>query len=171
MQFTPQHPGDVGRLTGSVLSYGHNVKHAIVVDDVTPFNMDDVMRVIGTRVDARRKAWIETHLSTAYMDPSAQAANESNESVGGLVIDATRPVGKPFLPGRPSLASGARADAPGGLYSLPTTCSALRSAILHVRGPGSSPLGEIHGPIEVAVVTGGKMAANRRDGESPAGSR
>jgi UbiD family decarboxylase len=99
VQFTPQHPGDVGRLAGSVLSYGHNVKHVIVVDeDVNPFNMDEVMWVIGTRVDARRKAWIEPNLSAAHMDPSAQDANEANEPVGGLVIDATRPVGKPFLP-------------------------------------------------------------------------
>jgi UbiD family decarboxylase len=98
VQFKPVHPGDVGRLAAAVLSYGHNVKHVIVVDeDVNPFDMGEVMWAIGTRVDARRKAWIEAHLTAMHMDPSAAEANAAHEPIGGLVIDATRPVGRPFL--------------------------------------------------------------------------
>jgi 2,5-furandicarboxylate decarboxylase 1 len=98
VQYKPLHPGDVGRLAGAVLSYGHNVKHVIVVDeDVNPFDMGEVMWAIGTRVDARRQVWVEPNLSAAHMDPSAQQVNAAGEPIGGVVIDATKPVGKPFL--------------------------------------------------------------------------
>ncbi len=97
VQFKPRAPGEVGALAGMVHALSAYGKHIIVVDeDVDPFDLGAVLWSISTRVDGRKDVWV-TPVVPSRIDPSAHAAAEAGESVGGLVIDSTRPVGKPFL--------------------------------------------------------------------------
>jgi UbiD family decarboxylase len=97
IQFKPGRAGDVRRLAGMAHGYGAFVKHVIVVDeDVDPFDPGMVLWSIGTRVDASKKAYIVNDLSPLGIDPSAEEALHSGETIGGLVIDSTKPINKPF---------------------------------------------------------------------------
>lgn len=98
IQFKPKKVGDVQRLVGMAHGYGAHVKHVIVVDeDIDPFDLPSVFWSIAARVDASRSAWVAHHLTPAFVDPSAREGIEKNEGVGGLVIDSTVPIGRPFL--------------------------------------------------------------------------
>lgn len=98
IQFKPKKAGDVQRLVGMAHGYGSHVKHVIVVDeDIDPFDLPSVFWSMAARVDASRSVWVAHHLTAASVDPSAREGLEKNEGVGGLVIDSTVPIGRPFL--------------------------------------------------------------------------
>lgn len=97
IQCKPAYPGEMRRLAGMAHAYSDFVKHVIIVDeDVDPFDLPAVLWSIGSRVDARKRAYIVEDLSPKTIDPSAEEAFNAGEGVGGLVIDSTLPVGKPF---------------------------------------------------------------------------
>jgi len=54
IQFEPDHPGETKRLALYALSIaGDFLKNVIIVDtDINPFDLNDVLWAIGTRVDA-----------------------------------------------------------------------------------------------------------------------
>ncbi len=98
IQFKPNKAGDVQRLVAMAHGYGSHVKHVIVVDeDIDPFDLPSVFWSIAARVDASRSVWVAHHLTAASVDPSAREGLEKGDGVGGLVIDSTVPIGRPFL--------------------------------------------------------------------------
>lgn len=95
IQFKPRVPGESTRLAALALgSFADRVKNVILVDDdIDPFDLNMVMFAISTRVDAESgQVQIIRDLQANRQDPST----ERNLRVGGLIIDSTKPVGKPF---------------------------------------------------------------------------
>lgn len=95
IQFEPDHPGEANRLALFALSIaGDFLKNVIIVDtDINPFDLNDVLWAIGTRVDANtNQVQIIKDLNANRHDPSSM----SDMLVGGFIIDATKPFGKPF---------------------------------------------------------------------------
>ncbi len=90
-------PGDGTRLGALVMgSFADRVKNVILVDeDIDPFDLDAVLFSISTRVDAdTAQVQIYRDLAANRQDPST----EREMRVGGLMIDSTKPIGKPFPP-------------------------------------------------------------------------
>jgi 2,5-furandicarboxylate decarboxylase 1 len=95
VQFTPTIPGEAQRLAHyALVSIGDFIKNVIIVDeDINPFDVNDVLWAVGTRVDANtNQVQIVRDLNANRHDPSSF----SDLLVGGFIIDATKPVGKPF---------------------------------------------------------------------------
>ena len=95
IQFKPRVPGESTRLAAMALgSFADRIKNVILVDDdIDPFNLNMVLFAISTRVDAdSAQVQIIRDLQANRQDPST----ERYLRVGGLIIDATKPVGKPF---------------------------------------------------------------------------
>lgn len=98
VQFKPRHPGDVRRLASMAHGFSSHVKHLIIVDeDVDPFDLPAVFWSLGARVDATRQVHIVPNLTGERVDPSAQEGLNAHTGVGGLIIDGTEPIGRPFL--------------------------------------------------------------------------
>jgi 2,5-furandicarboxylate decarboxylase 1 len=90
-------PGDGTRLGALVMgSFADRVKNVILVDeDIDPFDLNAVLFSIATRVDAdTAQVQIYHDLAANRQDPST----EREMRVGGLMIDSTKPQGKPFPP-------------------------------------------------------------------------
>jgi 2,5-furandicarboxylate decarboxylase 1 len=88
-------PGEGTRLAALAFgSFGDFVKNVILVDeDIDPANLQEVMFSIATRTDADSpQVQIIRDLAANRQDPS----NERDMRVGGLFIDSTKPLGKPF---------------------------------------------------------------------------
>lgn len=95
IQFKPQHPGEATRMGLLALTSANDtLKQVIVVDeDCNPFDLHDVLFSLGTRVDANTdQVQVIKNLDANRHDPSAFEYMK----VGGFIIDATRPAGKPF---------------------------------------------------------------------------
>jgi UbiD family decarboxylase len=95
VQFKPRVPGESTRLAAMALgSFADRIKNVILVDDdIDPFDLNMVMFSISTRTDAdSAQVQIIKDLQANRQDPST----EKNLRVGGLIIDSTKPVGKPF---------------------------------------------------------------------------
>jgi UbiD family decarboxylase len=95
IQFKPRVPGESTRLAAMALgSFADRIKNVILVDDdIDPFDLNMVMFAISTRVDAdSAQVQIIRDLQANRQDPST----ERYMRVGGLIIDSTKPVGKPF---------------------------------------------------------------------------
>lgn len=95
IQYKPKTPGEVNRLAACALgSLGDSVKNVIVVDeDIDPFDLSMVFYSIATRADAgSNRIQVIKDLSANRQDPST----ERDFVVGGLVIDSTKPVNRPF---------------------------------------------------------------------------
>jgi len=95
VQFKPRVPGESTRLAAMALgSFADRIKNVILVDDdIDPFDLNMVMFAISTRVDAdSAQVQIIRDLQANRQDPST----ERYMRVGGLIIDSTKPVGKPF---------------------------------------------------------------------------
>ena len=95
IQFKPRVPGESTRLALMALgSFADRIKNVILVDDdIDPFDLGMVMFAISTRTDAdSAQVQIIRDLQANRQDPST----EKYLRVGGLIIDATKPVGKPF---------------------------------------------------------------------------
>ncbi|TMA65545.1 MAG: UbiD family decarboxylase [Deltaproteobacteria bacterium] len=95
IQFKPRVPGESMRLALMALgSFADRIKNVILVDDdIDPFDLGMVMFAISTRTDAdSAQIQIIRDLQANRQDPST----EKYLRVGGLIIDATKPVGKPF---------------------------------------------------------------------------
>jgi len=95
IQFKPRVPGESTRLAAMALgSFADRIKNVILVDDdINPFDLNMVMFAISTRVDAESgQVQIIRDLQANRQDPST----ERYMRVGGLIIDSTKPVGKPF---------------------------------------------------------------------------
>lgn len=95
IQFKPSVPGESTRLAAMALgSFADRIKNVILVDeDIDPFDLSMVFFSISTRVDAdSAQVQIIKDLQANRQDPST----EKYLRVGGLVIDSTKPVGKPF---------------------------------------------------------------------------
>ncbi len=95
IQFKPSVPGESTRLALMALgSFADRIKNVILVDDdIDPFDLSMVMFAISTRTDAdSAQVQIIRDLQANRQDPST----ERYMRVGGLIIDATKPVGKPF---------------------------------------------------------------------------
>jgi 2,5-furandicarboxylate decarboxylase 1 len=95
VQFCPASPGEATRVALMALgSFGDRVKNVIVVDeDIDPFNLGMVFFAISTRIDAESgQVQIVKNLLSNRQDSST----ERYLRVGGLIIDATKPVDKPF---------------------------------------------------------------------------
>ena len=95
IQFKPRVPGESTRLAAMALgSFADRIKNVILVDDdIDPFNLSMVLFAVSTRVDAdSAQVQIIRDLQANRQDPST----ERYLRVGGLIIDATKPVGKPF---------------------------------------------------------------------------
>lgn len=95
IQFKPRVPGESTRLAAMALgSFADRIKNVILVDDdIDPFDLNMVLFAVSTRVDAQSgQVQIIRDLQANRQDPSTERALQ----VGGLIIDATKPVGKPF---------------------------------------------------------------------------
>ena len=95
IQFKPRVPGESTRLAAMALgSFADRIKNVILVDeDINPSDLSMVMFSISTRVDAESgQVQILRDLQANRQDPST----ERQLKVGGLIIDSTKPVGKPF---------------------------------------------------------------------------
>jgi UbiD family decarboxylase len=95
IQFKPRVPGESTRLAAMALgSFADRIKNVILVDDdIDPFDLNMVMFSISTRTDAdSAQVQIIRDLQANRQDPST----EKYLRVGGLIIDSTKPVGKPF---------------------------------------------------------------------------
>jgi 2,5-furandicarboxylate decarboxylase 1 len=95
IQFKPNVPGEATRLAAYALgSFGDLCKNVIVVDeDIDPFDPSMVFYSIATRVDTNsNRMQIINDLKADRQDPSSQG----NFLVGGLIIDSTKPVDRPF---------------------------------------------------------------------------
>jgi UbiD family decarboxylase len=95
IQFKPRVPGESTRLAAMALgSFADRIKNVILVDeDIDPFDLKLVLFSISTRVDAdSAQVQIIRDLQANRQDPST----ERYLRVGGLIIDSTKPVGKPF---------------------------------------------------------------------------
>jgi 2,5-furandicarboxylate decarboxylase 1 len=95
IQFKPRVPGESTRLAAMALgSFADRIKNVIIVDDdIDPFDLAMVLFAISTRVDADSpQVQIIRDLQANRQDPST----ERYLKVGGLIIDSTKPVGKPF---------------------------------------------------------------------------
>lgn len=95
IQFKPKVPGESTRLAAMALgSFADRIKNVILVDDdIDPFDLNMVMFAISTRTDAdSAQVQIIRDLQANRQDPST----EKYLRVGGLIIDSTKPVGKPF---------------------------------------------------------------------------
>ena len=95
IQFKPNAPGEANRLATYALgAFGDSVKIVVVVDeDIDPFDPSMVLYSIATRVDANsNRLQIINDLKADRQDPSS----EGDFLVGGLIIDSTKPVNRPF---------------------------------------------------------------------------
>jgi len=95
IQFKPASPGESTRLASMALgTFADRIKNVILVDeDIDPFNLAMVFFAISTRVDAESgQIQIIKNLLSNRQDPST----ERYLRVGGLIIDSTKPIGKPF---------------------------------------------------------------------------
>jgi UbiD family decarboxylase len=95
IQFKPNSPGEVNRMaTFAMGGFGDLLKNIIVVDeDIDPFDLSMVFFSLGTRVDSSsNRIQIIKDLKANRHDP----ASEQNFLTGGLIIDSTKPVDKPF---------------------------------------------------------------------------
>ncbi len=95
IQFKPRVPGESTRLAAMALgSFADRIKNVILVDDdINPFDLNMVLFAISTRTDAdSAQVQIIRDLQANRQDPST----ERYMRVGGLIIDSTKPVGKPF---------------------------------------------------------------------------
>lgn len=95
IQFKSRVPGESTRLAAMALgSFADRIKNVIMVDDdIDPFDLNMVMFAISTRTDAdSAQVQIIRDLQANRQDPST----EKYLRVGGLIIDSTKPVGKPF---------------------------------------------------------------------------
>ncbi len=95
IRFKPASPGESTRLALMALgSFADRIKNIILVDeDINPFDLGMVFFAISTRVDAESgQVQIIKNILSNRQDPST----ERFLRVGGLIIDATKPVGKPF---------------------------------------------------------------------------
>ena len=69
------------------------VKNVIVVDeDIDPFNEEEVMWSVATRVQADEDVDILKNVKGSVLDPSLKG----NILTAKMIIDATRPVERPF---------------------------------------------------------------------------
>lgn len=92
-------PGETINLGLSFFQVGGSyAKHVILVDgSIDPYNLEEVAYALATRVDANRRVHI-IPTRTSPNDPSARGPVG-----GGLLIDATTPLGEDFpAEGRPS---------------------------------------------------------------------
>lgn len=95
IQFKPNYTGEVYRLAAYAIGcFGDKLKNIIIVDeDIDPFDPSMVLYSISTRVDANTgRVQVIKDLLSNRQDPSS----ESEFKVGGLIIDSTKPVNKPF---------------------------------------------------------------------------
>ena len=95
VQFKPSVPGEANRLATYALgAIGDLCKIIIVVDeDIDPFDPSMVFYSLGTRVDtSANRVQIINDLKANRHDPSS----ERNFLVGGMIIDSTKPVDRPF---------------------------------------------------------------------------
>jgi 2,5-furandicarboxylate decarboxylase 1 len=95
IQFKPNYTGEVYRLASYAMGcFGDKLKNVIIVDeDIDPFDPSMVLYSIATRVDAStNRVQVIKDLLSSRQDPSSEA----NFLVGGLIIDSTKPVSKPF---------------------------------------------------------------------------
>lgn len=95
VQFQPDHPGEATRVGMlALVAAGDFVKNVIIVDtDINPFDIHEVLFSVGTRVDAN------THQVQKIGDLDANRHDPAPVEylrVGGLIIDSTKPVDKPF---------------------------------------------------------------------------
>jgi UbiD family decarboxylase len=69
------------------------IKNVIVVDgDIDPFNEEEVMWSVATRVQADEDVDILKNLKGSVLDPSLKG----NILTAKIIIDATRPLARPF---------------------------------------------------------------------------
>jgi 2,5-furandicarboxylate decarboxylase 1 len=81
------------RAAMAALSVSNFLKHVIVVDDdIDPANLQEVMWAVATRVQASEDVVILRGLQGHVLDPSLRHEIRSD----GMVIDATKPIDRPF---------------------------------------------------------------------------
>ena len=95
IQFRPASPGEATRVALMALgSFGDRMKNVIMVDeDIDPSNLGMVFFAIATRVDAESG---QVQIIKNLLSNRQDSSTERYLRVGGLVIDATKPVDKPF---------------------------------------------------------------------------
>ena len=95
IQFKPNYTGEVYRLASYAIgAFGDRLKNVIIVDEnIEPFDPSMLLYSIATRVDAStNRIQVIKDLLANRQDPSSEA----NFTVGGLIIDSTKPINKPF---------------------------------------------------------------------------
>ena len=95
IQFRPASPGEATRVALMALgSFGDRIKNVIMVDeDIDPANLGMVFFAIATRVDSESG---QVQIIKSLLSNRQDSSTERYLRVGGLVIDATKPVDKPF---------------------------------------------------------------------------
>ena len=75
------------------MGHSHFVKNVVVVDkDIDPFNEEEVMWCVATRVQADEDVDILENIRGCPLDPSLKG----NIMTSKMVIDATKPIERPF---------------------------------------------------------------------------
>lgn len=86
-------PGESKQAALIALSASHFIKNVIVVDkDIDPFNEEDVLWAVATRVQADHSLDILREVASSNLDPSLNSEAITTK----MIIDATKPIDKPF---------------------------------------------------------------------------
>jgi len=91
-------PGDPGRAAAAALTFDHSKNVFIFDEDIDVFNPTEILWALATRVQPHLQvSIIKAILRGNQLDPSLQVSQEDIKT-SGMIIDATRPFGKPFSP-------------------------------------------------------------------------
>jgi len=91
-------PGDPGRAAAAALSFDHSKNVFVFDEDINVFNPTEILWALATRVQPHKQvSIIKDILRGNMLDPSLQVTQEDIKT-SGMIIDATRPFGKPYSP-------------------------------------------------------------------------
>jgi len=90
--------GDPGRAAAAVLSFDHSKNVFVVDDDIDVYNPTEIFWALATRVQPHRQVQIIKDIMKGNeLDPSL-VDEESEVRTSCMIVDATRPLGRPFSP-------------------------------------------------------------------------
>ena len=90
--------GDPGRAAAAALTFDHTKNVFVFDEDIDVFNPTDILWALATRVQPYQQiSIIKPILRGNMLDPSLQVSQEDIKT-SGMIVDATRPFGKPYSP-------------------------------------------------------------------------
>ena len=90
--------GDPGRAAAAVLSFDHSKNVFVFDEDIDVYNPGDILWALATRVQPHAQVQIiKDFMKGNELDPSL-LDEESEVRTSCMIVDATRPLGRPFSP-------------------------------------------------------------------------